>query len=384
MMDKTFEIINKETVFEKTGIQFMFFNTIYQLMAMKAQDSTVLKNADKLLLIPDLINYFLTGKKYTEYSNASTTQLFNPKAGDWAYELIDALEIDRNIFTEIIDSGTVIGNLSKEVCSELGIDPIPVIAAASHDTGSAVASVPAEDENFAYISCGTWSFMGVELKAPIINEKSLRHNFTNEGGVNRTTRFLKNIMGLWILQESRRQWQREGEDYSFPELLEMAAKEKPLDIFIDPDDLTFAAPGDMPERIREYLRKTGQRVPENKGGIVRCISESLAMKYRYTLLNIEEIIGCEINCIHMVGGGIQDKTLCQFTANATGKKVLAGPIEATALGNIAVQAIAMKKIKDINEARKIIKKSFPIDVYDSENTESWNDAYKKFLEVTKL
>ncbi len=256
MMKKLFEIVPQDEVYDTTGIQFMEFNTIFQLFEMKLSNSPLLKDAKTLLLMPDLFNYFLTGVKSTEFTNATTTQLFNPSKGTWAKEMIEQLEIPTGIFTDIVHAGTVIGKLSPEISRELGIDQIPVISVASHDTGSAVAAVPVVDEEeFVYISSGTWSLMGIESATPIINKKSQTLNFTNEGGVNNTTRFLKNIMGLWLVQESRRQWKREGEELSFAELEQMAWESKPLEAFIDPDYHAFSTPGNMPKKIKEFCEK---------------------------------------------------------------------------------------------------------------------------------
>ena len=382
IMEKVFEKVPKAEVFENTGIQFIWFNTLYQMFSMQENNVPILDKAKTLLMMPDLFNYFLTGEKKTEMTNASTTQMYNPVKGTWAKEMLEKLEMPTEILTDIIQAGTVVGKLSPAICEELGISPIPVVSVASHDTGSAVASVPVEDEeDFVYISCGTWSLMGIESKTPIINEKSLALNFTNEGGVEKTTRFLKNIMGLWLVQESRRQWQKEGEDLSFKELEDMAREAKPFVSFIDPDDISFATPGDMPARIRAFCEKTGQRVPETKGEIVRCIAQSLALKYRHTVECLEEILGKRLNVIHMVGGGIKDKMLCQFTANATGCKVEAGPTEATSIGNIAVQAMALGEIQNVQQARSIIKASFPTTVYEPTETKAWDEAYKVFKKI---
>ncbi len=384
MMEKVFEKVPKAEVFENTGIQFIWFNTLYQLFSMQENNVAILDKANTLLMMPDLFNYFLTGEKKTEMTNASTTQMYNPVKGKWATEMLEKLEMPTEILTDIVQAGTVVGKLSPAICEELGIPPIPVVSVASHDTGSAVASVPVEnEEDFVYISCGTWSLMGIESKAPIINEKSLALNFTNEGGVKGTTRFLKNIMGLWLVQESRRQWQKEGEDLSFKDLEDMAKEARPFVSFIDPDDISFAPPGDMPARIRAFCEKTGQSVPQTKGEIVRCIAESLALKYRHTVECLEEILGKRLNVIHMVGGGIKDRMLCQFTANATGRKVEAGPTEATSIGNIAVQAMALGEIKNVQQARSIIKASFPTTVYEPTETKAWDEAYKVFKEIVE-
>ncbi len=382
MMEKLFEIIPKDEVYDATGIQFMQFNTIFQLYEMKLSNASLLKDAKTLLLIPDLFNYFLTGIKSTEFTNATTTQMFDPSKGTWAKNMLEKIEIPTEILTDIVHAGTVIGKLSSEISQELGVAQIPVISVASHDTGSAVAAVPVVyEEDFVYISSGTWSLMGIESANPIINEKSQALNFTNEGGVNNTTRFLKNIMGLWLIQESRRQWKREGDELSFAELEQMAWESTPFESFIDPDYHTFATPGNMPKKIKEFCEKTGQKVPETKGEVVRCIAQSLALKYRYTVEALEDIQGKKLNVIHVVGGGIKDKMLCQFTADATGREVVAGPVEATSIGNLIVQAMALGEIKDLVEARTVVKRSFPTTVYKPTDTAEWNIAYDKFNKI---
>jgi rhamnulokinase len=382
MMEEAFKLVPKEEIYGETGIQIIWFNTIYQLLSMKINNSPMLEKAKTLLLMPDLFNYFLTGVKSTEFTNATTTQLFNPTKGTWAKELMRCLGIPAEIFTDIVHAGTIIGSLSPDISKELGVGDIPVVSVASHDTGSAVAAVPViDEEDYIYISCGTWSLMGVEANKPIINEKSFGLNFTNEGGVNNTIRFLKNIMGLWLVQECKRQWDREGEKLSFAELEQMAWNAKPFVSFVDPDHHSFATPGNMPQRIRDFCKNTNQPVPESKGEIIRCVAQSLALKYRYTVECLEEILGKKLNVIHMIGGGIKDKMLCQLTANATGREVVAGPVEATSIGNIIVQAMALKEIGNLREARQIVKNSFPTTVYQPENISEWDEAYSKFVKL---
>lgn len=383
MMEEVFKVIPKDELYSQTGIQFMQFNSIYQLYAMKKNDYTPLKNAKTLLFMPDLLNYFLTGVKTTEYSIASTSQLLDPVKRDWNESVFNQLDLPRSLFTEIIKSGTVVGKLSADIAKETGLGQVDVIAVAAHDTGSAVVSVPALEEDFVYISCGTWSLLGVESDEPIVNDKSYDLSYTNEGGAENKIRFLKNIIGLWLVQECKRQWEREGQSVSFAELEQQANEAKPFESLIDPDCEMFLAPGDMPERIRQYCRNTNQPVPETKGAIVRCIMESLAMKYRATIEGLEGILGKNISVIHMVGGGIKDKMLCQFTANATARQVITGPIEATAIGNIMVQAMALNAVDSLSSVRKIVKASYPTTDFEPQNTEAWEIAYKKFLEIVK-
>ncbi|BBI33730.1 rhamnulokinase [Cohnella abietis] len=383
-MESLFAQVPPSVIFARTGIQFLPFNTIYQLYALKQAKSPLLKDGNRLLMIPDLLRYFLTGEIHNEFSNATTTQLYNPIEGKWDSELLRLLELPQSWFGEVLKPGSKAGMLQSSVCEELSIPSIPVYAVAEHDTGSAVAAVPATEKSFAYLSCGTWSLMGTEVNKPVINDLAQKLNFTNEGGVAGTYRLLKNIMGLWILQECRREWERAGKSYSFPELVQMAADAKSFSSFIDPDDSSFLAPGDMPSRIASYCKQTGQQAPESHGEIVRCILESLALKYRYVLELTERISGQSFSGLHMVGGGIQNTLLCQWTANAIGKPVWAGPSEGSAIGNLVVQWIAQGDFADIWEARKAIKDSFPITVYDTEESEAWDDAYGRFCVLTGL
>ncbi|MDF2663359.1 MAG: carbohydrate kinase [Paenibacillus sp.] len=371
-------------IFGRTGIQFLPFNTIYQLAAMKRDDSPLLREADRFLMIPDLLRYFLTGDIYNEFSNATTTQLYNPLRGDWDADLLAAIGIPASWFGPVLQPGASAGELLPSVCGELGIASVPVIAVAEHDTGSAVAAVPATDRSFAYLSCGTWSLMGTETDRPVISELAQQLNFTNEGGVGGTYRLLKNIMGLWILQETKREWERGGTTLSYPELIGLAEQAPAFAAWIDPDDARFLAPGDMTPRIRDYCRETGQRAPEQPGEVVRCILESLALKYRYVLELTERLSGNAFSGLHMVGGGIQNKLLCQWSASAIGKPVWAGPAEGSAIGNLAVQWIAHGAFADIWEARRVIRESFPVEVYEPNNGEAWEDAYGRFRTAAGL
>ncbi len=384
MYEKAFSIVPKKEIFKDTGIAFNWFNTIYQLLSEKLSGSTALKEAKTLLFMPDLFNFFLTGEKRCEYTVASTSQMFDSEKYEWSEDLLSKLGIPSDIFPKIIYPGEQVGVLKKELAEELGVGQIPVMAVASHDTGSAVASVPVTDtKDFVYISSGTWSLMGVELDNPIISDKSLKYNFTNEGGVNKTVRFLKNIMGLWLIQESRRQWDREGVLLSFDELEKQANEAAPFASLIDPDYEAFQTPGNMPEKIRDYCRMTNQQVPETRGEIVRCIAQSLAFKYRQTVENMEDVTGRKYSVINIVGGGIKDKMICRFTANATGRVVEAGPVEATSIGNVIVQAMAVGAIKDLKEGREIIKNSFDIARYEPRDKEEWDNAYIKWCEIIK-
>ncbi len=385
MYEEAFKLVPKSEIFERSGgVAFNWFNTLFQLLSAKLSNDSALKNAKTMLMMPDLLNFFLTGEKKTEYTVASTTQMFNSVKHEWAYDLLEDMGIPTDILTDVVYPGEIVGKIKPELAEELGIGEIPVIAVASHDTGSAVASVPVVDEkDFIYISSGTWSLMGVELDKPNVCKEALEHNFTNEGGVNKTIRFLKNIMGLWLIQESRRQWDREGELLSFDELEKQANAAEPFASLIDPDYPAFQTPGNMPRRIREYCEKTGQKVPQTKGEVVRCIAQSLAFKYRETVEGMEEVTGNKYNVVNIVGGGIKDKMICQFTANATKRKVSTGPVEATSIGNVVVQAMAMGAIKDLKEGRQVVKNSFDITVYEPQDSEAWDKAYEEWKRIIK-
>ncbi len=381
MQNEVFRAMPKDELYDMTGNQFENFNTVFQLYALVKKRPWLLERADKLLLTPDLFNYFLTGEKKAEYTMATTTQLMDARNKVWSEEIMDKLQIPADIFPDIVPSGTVVGTLSEAICEELGISPAKVIAVASHDTQSAVVAVPTQEEDFIFISCGTWSLFGTELKAPVIGEKSLQYNVSNEGGYGDTTTLLKNISGLWLAQESRRQWIREGQEYSFGELEQMAMKVDPFQSFVDPDAPEFIPAGNIPERIREFCRSTGQKVPDSIGEIMCCINQSLALKYRYALEQIEACTEKHYPIIHMIGGGIQSRLLCQMTAGANGRKVMAGPVEATALGNIAVQFMSLGVIKDMSEARKIIADSEKTYEYIPKDQDKWNEAYEKFKTI---
>jgi rhamnulokinase len=384
MMEKLFAKIPKEEIFRRTGVQFLPFNTIYQLAALRESDSPLLAAAGRFLMIPDLLRYFMTGEMRNEFSNATTTQLYNPALGHWDGELLAKLGLPPDWFGPVVEPGTFAGQLLSSVSAELGIGSIPVIAVAEHDTGSAVAAVPALERSFAYLSCGTWSLMGTEIDRPVMNDLALQYNFTNEGGVGHSFRLLKNIMGLWILQELKREWEREGLNYSFPELVKLAGEAPAFAAWIDPDDPLFLHPGGMRSRIRQYCRQTGQRLPDQAGEAVRCVLESLALKYRYVLEMTERLAGKRFSGLHMVGGGIQNTLLCQWTANAIGKPVWAGPAEGSAIGNMAVQWMARGVFADIWEARKAIRDSFPVAVYEPEEQDAWEEAYGKFKAATGI
>ncbi|MBN2559137.1 MAG: rhamnulokinase [Clostridia bacterium] len=380
MIEKACEIVPREEIYGRTGIQFMQFNTIFQLFALSRTRPELLERADRMLFMPDLLNYFLTGSIYSEYSIASTAQMLDIRTGDWDRGLLDRLGIPHHFLADIIDGGNAVGILKPGICEETGIGPVPVIAVAAHDTGSAVISAPAETDNFAFLSSGTWSLLGTELKKPIVNEKAAGLDYSNERGFNRTIRLLKNIMGLWIYQDCRRQWNREEEtEVSFDEL-ELAAREAgPFRSLIDVDNDMFYHHGRMPEKVQEFCKNTGQPVPETKPQIVRCIMESLALKYRYVFEGLEEVVGRRIPDLHIVGGGCRNMMISRFTASALGRTVTTGPVEATAAGNVIAQLIALGHIKDMAHGREVIRRSFEIREFKPEDPEKWNEVYGYFI-----
>ncbi len=377
------QFISPEDIYRVTGIQAIDFNTLNQLAVEKRDNSELLELADKMLFIPDLLNYFLTGKMATEYTIASTGMILDAAKRDFAYDLTDKLGIKRSLFAPMVQPCTSLGGLLPQINEEVGKNNINVVTVASHDTASAVIAVPAtKGEDFIYISSGTWSLMGAELKDPLINDATRIANYTNEGGAMNTIRFLKNIMGLWIIQESRRQWKREGKDYSFAQMEAWAKEATPFKSLINPDYHTFGTPGNMPEKIRDYCRMTGQYVPETVGEVVRCIYESLALKYRYTVDTIDKLMNKNTKMINVVGGGTKDKFLSQMTADACGIPVCAGPEEATAIGNLMMQAIAAGEIKDMAEARQVVANSFELKHYEpTSDRAAWDEAYGRFCDL---
>lgn len=381
MIERALERMPREEIYGATGIQFIRINTLYQLLSMGG--SPLLEASDRLLLIPDLINYWLTGEAACEFTNATTTQLYNSKSRSWAEDIIEKMHIPLRIFPEVVPPGTLLGHLLPEVAEEVGGGTgLPVICVASHDTASAVIAVPAEAENFAYISSGTWSLVGLETPEPILTQEAMEANFTNEGGFGGTTRFLKNVMGLWLLQECRRSWINEGWDCSYDKLEHLAEETEKFGPLVDPDHPTFLVPGDMPSRIRRFCEATGQRPPNEPGQIARCVFESLALKYERVLLRACEIAGCHIDVIHVVGGGSQNELLCRLTAEATRRVVLAGPTEATALGNVMVQAHARDYVGSLEDIREVVRRSIVVDVYEpGADKDRWAEARDRFAEI---
>jgi len=329
------------------------------------------------LNIGDYINYLFSGVRCAEESLASTTQLYNPKTRDWSYSIIEKLGLDASLFPKIVPSGTVLGSILPSISDEVGLANLKVVATCSHDTGSAVAAVPSKGTNWAYLSSGTWSLLGIESPTPIITDCSRNANFTNEAGYGGTTRFLKNIVGLWIVQECRRAWAKEGTEYTYSELAALAKDAEPLRSLINPSAARFAKPDDMPAKIAAYCRESGQPVPTEPGQFIRCALESLALLYRSVLEDIESVAGTKIECLHIVGGGTKNQLLSQFSANAIGRKVTAGPVEATAIGNILIQALALGDLKSLDEVRAVVRNSIEVETYKPQDSELWDKAFAR-------
>ena len=375
MMDAAFAKVPRAEVYARTGIQFLVFNTVYQLLSLVERQSPILPVADKLLMMGDLFGYLLSGQRACEYTNASTTQLLNPHTRQWDDELITKLGIPRGLLLDPVPPGTVLGTILPEIAAQTGVDPAtPIIAPATHDTGSAVAAVPVTTpgEDWAYLSSGTWSLLGAELSAPCVNEASLAQDFTNEGGVGGTIRFLKNIFGLWLVQECRRSWERaDGAPLDYASLTQDAADAPAFLAKMNLDDPRLLAPEDMPRLVQTLCREAGGAVPESRGAIVRCCLENLALKYRQTLRAMDQVLGRETARLHIIGGGTQNRLLCQMTADACGIPVITGPVEATALGNVGVQAIATGALKDLAEMRAVIARSVELETFTPENATAW-------------
>lgn len=386
MLAQALTRVSREDIFAYTGVQFMQINTLYQLFAMRQTNSPLLAEAEHLLLMPDLFHWLLTGVMANEVTNATTTQFYNPRARNWAYPLLESLDIPTAILGQLVPPGTRLGPLRPSVVADVGLSGVNVVLPGTHDTASAVMAVPvrtagASHTDWCYISSGTWSLMGVEVPEPIVTAECLALNFTNEGGVGGTTRVLKNIAGLWLVQECRRIWNQAGAGFRWQDLNHLSAAAPPLVSLINPDDPRFLAPADMPAAIRGYCRETGQPVPESEGAVIRTAIESLALKYRQVLSSLEKLVGNRINTIHIVGGGTQNLQLCQATADACHRAVLAGPIEATAIGNVLVQAIAAHELSSIADAREIVRQSFAVESYEPRDTERWDEAYQRFIEL---
>ena len=383
MDDYLKHVISRKEVYDITGIQFMNFNSIFQLYAMKQEGNSALKHAQKILFVPDALSWMLTGNEVCEYTIASTSQLLDPRTKQLDERLLASLGLTRSMFGKMVNPGTPIGVLTDEVQKMTGLGPVPVIAVAGHDTGSAVAAVPAKDEKFAYLSSGTWSLMGIETKDAIISDLSYERNFTNEGGIEGTTRFLKNICGMWIYERCRKEWPEEVRKLSHPELQGSAMQVEAFRSIINPDDAQFANPDSMINAIQQYCRKTNQPVPETPAEISRCIFDSLALRYKQVFQWMQEFAPFKLEVLHIIGGGSLNKYLNQFTANATGATVLAGPQECTAIGNIMMQAKAAHLVKDIWEMRQIIADSVDLVKYEPTDKAVWDQAFDKYLKISE-
>jgi rhamnulokinase len=376
--DNIVERLGKDFLYEQAGVQLMPMDTLYQLLAEPPER---IADASSLLFIPDIINYWLTGVQVVERSFASTSQFYDPRKKDWAYSLLDALELPQHMLQDIQDAGTTIGPLLDHIADETGAHGVDVVLPGTHDTASAVAAVPAGEGTWAFLSSGTWSLLGIETLKPIMNEKARAFELGNEIGVCGTVRPLKNIPGMWLIQQCRAAWESEGSSYSYAELSDLASSSRPFVAIIDPDDPSFVPPGDMPSRIAAFCERTGQTAPVTEGEIVRTILESLAFRYRMVLEAIEDIAGYRTDTLHIVGGGGQNHLLNQFTANAIGRPVVVGPVEATATGNILMQMMAKGEIALLAEGREVVRRSFGLSTYEPIDAEDWNRQYSTFSSI---
>ena len=386
IFENAFSIVPREEIFQQTGLQFMEFNTLYQLLAMKLGKSPLLDVAQRLLMMPDLYHWLLTGEKANEFTDASTTQFYNPRSKAWASDLLGKFGLPTHILGDIVQPGTKLGRLLPSVSDEAGLTGVDVVLPGTHDTASAVMAVPAAGEatakpSWCYISSGTWSLMGVETPQPVISDRCYRLNFTNEGGIGGTVRLLKNIAGLWLVQECQRVWKAEGDEYGWDLMVRQASEAPALASIINPDHASLTAPKNMPAAIRELCQASGQPVPQEKGAVIRCALESLALRYRMVLGMLEELTGGRIDTIHIVGGGSQNRLLNQMAADACNRPIVAGPVEATAIGNVMMQAVADGAVGSIAQAREVICKSFAVQEYLPKNTQPWNSAYERFQKL---
>jgi rhamnulokinase len=377
IMEEVLSRVNKEEIYKATGIQFMPINTLYQLFSARRQTPKLIEAAKYLLTIPDLFNYWLTGNAVCEFTNATTTQMVDPLKRVWAAGLMQRLELPAHLPAPIVEPGSVIGTLLPEIAGHSFLVGTTVIAPACHDTGSAVAAISARDGT-AFLSSGTWSLLGTELDSPVITSDALRMNFTNEGGVNGTTRLLKNVMGLWMLQGCRQSWTAQGLSFDYHELIDLAAGETSFRYLLDPDDESFLRPPDMLASINQFCVRTHQPVPQEAGAYARAVLESLAFKYRFVLRNLEQVIGKRVEQIRIIGGGSKNRLLNQLTADSTGRRVFAGPAEATALGNVAVQILATGAATSLQEVRAIVDRSFPTEVFEPRETDQWDQHAERF------
>ncbi len=382
MVERAIQLVGRDRLFNATGIQILQINSLYQLLALKQQNSPTLTAARRLLFMPDLLKYWFSGVISSEYTISSTSQMLNPTTRNWALDLLAELELPHSILSDIVMPGTQVGYVGNDIQADTGCRAIPVLAVGEHDTASAVAAVPAVGNDWAYLSCGTWSLMGIESSSPILTPEMARANLTNEGGVCGTIRVLKNIMGLWLVQECRRSFARKGYDYSYSQLTTMAEQSKPFGPLVDPDAAVFLSPADMAEAITEFCTNTDQTPPASPGEFVRCCLESLALKFRWTMDRLQDFHGQPLRVLHIVGGGTQNRLLCQLAADATQREVIAGPVEATAAGNVLLQAIARGTIGSLAEGREIVRRSFEIDRYEpGPSSDGWQQAWQRFVAI---
>jgi rhamnulokinase len=376
--EEYFKLLPRKEVYDCTGIQIMNFNSLYQLYAAKEENASVLKAAKDMLFMPDALSYLLTGKKVCEYTIASTSQLLNPRTKQIESKLFEVMGLKPSMLPPLVPPGTITGYLTDSIAKECGLGKVPVIAVAGHDTASAVVAVPAENEHFAYLSSGTWSLMGIEIAAPIITEETCRLNFTNEGGAEGTTRFLKNITGMWLLEQCRAAWASQGKQYTYPEIVSLSGSVAGFQSLIDPDHPSFANPENMTEAIAGYCRNTQQKAPSTAAEFIRCIFDSLALKYRFVLDNLQKEAPFKIEKLHVIGGGSQNRLLNQFTANSTGLPVIAGPSEATVIGNALMQAKGLGIVTSLHKIRTIVRNSVSLEVFQPQDQTEWNKAYETF------
>lgn len=377
MIEKSTQYIPLDELYSYTGNQILPINTLFQLLALREQEPHILEKADKLLMMPDLINYFLTGKVYSESTECSTTQMMDQRNNKWSEEVIEKYNFPRHIFPEVINPSFTVGTLRKELAKELGISEKKVIAVASHDTASAVSALPSKERNFAFMSSGSWSLLGVQLSSPVINEETYKNNLTNEGGYLNTTTFLKNITGLWLMQELKRHFEAQGKNYGFAKMAELAKEAGDIDCFIDPDSPLFSSMGNIYENINKYLKDTNQKELSDDGEIIKCVYQSLVLTYRHVQASIEKVLGMSFDTLYITGGGIQDKYLSRLTANALNKKVITGPVDGTALGNVALQLCSHNP----SEIKNLIVNSVETETFIPEETEKWDELYEKYKKV---
>lgn len=387
VMEQAFSRVPRKDIFAATGLQFMGINTLYQLIAMQQTNPKLMAMAERFLMMPDVFHWLLCGSQVVEFTNATTSQCLDATTRTWASDMLRKFEIPTAMFPEVVAPGTKLGKLRADVAERCRLPRLDVVTPATHDTGSAVAAIPTEKTgtaNWAYISSGTWSLMGLELPQPVLTPRALELNVTNEGGIDGTYRLLKNIMGLWLVQECRRSFERQGKSLTYAAITHLAAEAKPFVSLVDPDAAAFLAPADMPTEIRKWCETRGQRSPEGEGALVRCALESLALKYRMVLGWLEELAGSRVEVIHIVGGGTQNELLNQFTANACGRPVVAGPVEATALGNVLVQARTSGAISSLSEMRSVVRASSALKHYEPRDQAAWHEAFGRFRELLAM